>query len=379
MPTIVHIIGGLNLGGAERMLQRLVIAHSKQADVKTIVISLTDLGIIGKELQEQNIRVETLNIKHIIPFIFALPRLVFLLRRLKPDLVQTWLYLADFLGGIAAKLAGVRAIVWNIRCAHFGSKAMTGRLVKINAFLSKSIPTSIITCGNEAMRYHCMLGFNKSCMTVLPNGYDLTYFNRINMHAVAPDHIKEVTQKIKIVAIGRNDLLKDYSTLLTAASYTRLVNSNIHFSIYGKNCVRDSQLLQHIKELGLSDSVSLNDEVLDVRLPLLEADLFVSSSMSEGFPNVIAEAMAMSVPCVVTDAGDAAIIVGDTGEVVPIRDPNSLSNAIVKLSKLDKVTRASLGVRARQRIVENYEIGHVAKLYLDHYLTLIQLGSHEKY
>jgi glycosyltransferase involved in cell wall biosynthesis len=373
MLTIVHVIGGLNIGGAERMLQRLVMTHREQSNINIIVISLTDLGIIGKELRASNVRVETMHINHLLPALFIIPKLVFLLRRIKPDLVQTWLYWADFLGGLSAKIAGVRAIAWNIRCTLFGSSSLTGRLVKLNAFLSNRIPTSIICCGNEAMRFHKLLGYDSERMTMLPNGYDLAYFDRPFAS------IRNTKRKIEVIAIGRNDPLKDYATLISAAEIAREQFPNIHFSIYGKNCVGDPALTNRIAELDLYDTVDLREEVTDVRVTLLEADLFVSSSISEGFPNVIAEAMAMYVPCVATDAGDAAIIVGNAGDVVPINDPRALARALVKLANLNHEARQALGSRARKQIVENFEIGYVAQHYLDHYIKLIKQGNHEKY
>ena len=130
--------------------------------------------------------------------------------------------------------------------------------------------------------------------------------------------------------------------------------------------------IKQIAELGIGSNFSLHEEVSDVRTALSKADIFVSSSVSEGFPNVVAEAMAMQVPCVVTDAGDAAIIVGNTGQVVPVSNAEALAEAIRRLARLPQAERDALGLLARKRIVENYEIAYVAQLYSGHYEATLQ-------
>ena len=365
---IAHIIGGLGVGGAERMLQRLVAQHSKQPDISIIVISMTSIGAPGKDMQAQGIRVEALNMKGLFSAVSGFAKMLCLLWKFKPDIVQTWLYWADLAGGLAAKLCRVKAVIWNIRCTHFGDGRWTGHVVRINAHLSHWLPTSIICCGYTAMNFHRDQGFNSDKMVVLPNGYDVQHFNAVKNVRRLP----ETRSKLQIVALGRMDVLKDYPTFIAAAKIALSDNKDLHFSIFGRGCVNHYSTIKQIAELGIGSNFSLHEEVSDVRTALSKADIFVSSSVSEGFPNVVAEAMAMQVPCVVTDAGDAAIIVGNTGQVVPVSNAEALAEAIRRLARLPQAERDALGLLARKRIVENYEIAYVAQLYSGHYEATLQ-------
>lgn len=367
MLKIAHIIGGLGVGGAEKMLQRLVLEHVKQPDTEVLVISMTTLGPPGHALQQAGVRVEALSMSGIFSAISGFWKLLLLLIKFRPDIVQTWLYWADLAGGLAAKLCGIKNIVWNIRCTHFGDGRWTGYVVKLNARLSCIIPRSIICCGYTALDFHRDQGFDATKMIMLPNGYDLDHFRQNRERddqSVRPDGLH-------VIAIGRMDILKDYPVLVDAAKFAIDKEATLQFTIYGRGCPDHAPLNMQIAELDIGANFRLHDEVSDVRIPLSTADIFVSSSISEGFPNVVAEAMAMQIPCVVTDAGDAAIIVGDTGQVVPVSNPAALAEGIVKIARLTDAERKKLGLRARTRISENYEIGHVAGLYLSHYRNII--------
>jgi glycosyltransferase involved in cell wall biosynthesis len=370
MTRIVHIITGLGIGGAERMVQRLVTDNRKTNDVESIVISLTSNGIIGSELRTAGFRVEVMRFGFGLSGILAFIRLTRLLRALQPDLVQTWLYHSDLIGGLAARFAGVKAIVWNIRCVEHGANRLTAKLVKLNARLSKVIPHSIICCGETAGNYHAAVGYDASKITVLPNGYDIDRF------APSQTPYKGSPHGCLIVALGRNDILKDYPNLIRAVSAAASLVPGLKCEIYGRGCRTDPSLSELVAVLGADAVISFYDEVVDVREPLAKARIFCSSSISEGFPNVIAEAMAMGVPCVATDAGDARIIIGDSGIVVPTSDHVALADALVSIAMLADNDYQTLSHGARRRIVENYEMNHVAGLYLNHYHSLIQSSNY---
>src|SRR5690554_3869677 len=112
---IIHIIIGLNVGGAELMLKRLVLASQEKGKFQHEVISLTDLGVIGCDLRKAGIPVHILNMKSVLSLLKTYFSLKKLLKQLKPDVVQTWMYHADFIGGLAAKSLGVDNIIWGIR------------------------------------------------------------------------------------------------------------------------------------------------------------------------------------------------------------------------------------------------------------------------
>ena len=364
---VVHVIGGLGVGGAERMLQRLLIAQAHNPEVENSVISLTTLGAIGAELEAAKIKVESLGLTNVLTLPRVLIGLVRRLRRLRPDVVQTWLYHADLLGGLAARVARVKNIVWNIRCTVHGDSRSTNRLIRINARLSKTVPHSIVCCGAEAMRFHQALGFRADKMIVLPNGYDMQWLD-----AGAPRCHRN---GVNIVMIGRNDVLKDYPNLLQAAAIVRNSGADVQFHIYGRGCPQDLALAAQVQSLDLTASVHFHDQITDIRPILRDADIFCSSSSHEGFPNVIAEAMAMGVPCVATDAGDAAAIIGNTGIIVPTKNPSALAQGLLVFSRQGAADRQQHGRAARQRILNRYEMGHVSNLYVAHYKMLVDKSN----
>ncbi len=347
------------------MLERLCREHRRQRLCEPVVISLSDLGAVGAHLRDQGIRVESLGMAGILGGPLALWRLVRLLRRLQPDVVQTWLYHADLIGGIAARLAGLQALVWNIRCTAFGSSQITRMLVAINSRLSNRVPASIVCCGEEAARFHAARGYDAARMTVLPNGFEVDYFSPSPQF----DH-----KGCRFLAIGRNDVLKDYPTLIRAFALVASADPDATLTIYGKGIREAHSAL--VGELGLTGRVRLQGALADVREALGVADVFCSSSTNEGFPNVIGEAMLMELPVVATDAGDSAVIVGKCGTIVPPRDSDKLGAAMLAMARLAAADRHRLGSAARARIAGNYEIGQVARLYTDHYRSLLVKESH---
>jgi Glycosyltransferase Family 4 len=175
---VLHIIVGLETGGAELMLQRLI-THQ---DIKSIttheVISLTQIGKVGILLKQRNVTVHALQMTGALSFpvvLFALRRLII---RLHPDIVQTWMYHADLLGGIAAKWAGVRHILWGVRTTNVaaGGSRSTWVVRRICAWLSYFVPDSIV-CAAEASRLaHVAIGYDTRRMHVVPNGFDMVRF-----------------------------------------------------------------------------------------------------------------------------------------------------------------------------------------------------------
>jgi glycosyltransferase involved in cell wall biosynthesis len=360
---VLHVIGHLGIGGAERMLERLCQEQLGQGLAEPVIISLTTLGDMGERMRAKGLHVEALGLAGWTDLLPAIRRLVKRIKELEPDVVQTWLYHADLVGGIAARMAGRGPVVWNIRCTAFGKSRLTGHLVRANARLSRFLPDSIICCGEEAKRFHVARGFAPERMTVLPNGFDVEQF--------VPLARPSSEGGCRFVAIGRADILKDYPTLIRAAAKVVAVCPDVRFAIYGRSIRADAAYRNLVAELGLGDRLALNDHVNDVREALQKADVYVSSSSHEGFPNVIAEAMLMQVPCVATAAGESGFIIGDTGLIVPTADPDALARAMIEMAEKSPAERATMGERARKRMIENFEIGHVARLYHDHYSKLI--------
>ena len=362
---VVHIITGLGDGGAEHTLFKIC----KYDDInKHIVISLKGSGKYFSLLKKLGIKVYCLNIKFLSIHKFFF--LIKLLHSLKPEVVQTWLVHADFIGGIAARLAGIKNIIWNIRYSNFKigkAKLTTILIIKILAKLSFLIPQSIIVNSKKAKKIFAIEGYDKKKLKFIPNGYDLSIlkFNKFKKLSFKKNfRIKKLIPLIGNVA--RYDPKKDHLNLLNALSLVRSKNIDFFCIFVGTNINNNNtDLISEIKRLKLSNFVKLlgqNDDILQIMNGL---DIHIqSSSYGEGFPNVVAEAMACETPCIVTDVGDAAFIVGKTGWVVPPRNSLELAKKIEKaLIEIGSKNWNKRCYNARLRIKKNFDISKMLKSY----------------
>ncbi len=362
---ILHIITGLGDGGAELTLYKICKYDSSN---RHIVISLKDKGKYFSLLSKLGIEVYCLNMSF-----FSIYKLFFLVKKiknLKPNVVQTWLAHADFLGGIAARLAGIKNIVWNVRYSNIEiakSKISTILIIKILSRLSYFIPISIIIVSKRAKKFYEKKGYDKKKLKFIPNGYDLSIL-KINK-TQRKFFNKKINLKKKIPLIGnvaRYNPQKDHLNLLNALSIIRSKNINFFCVLVGSNINQNNvDLVSKIKKLNLSNHIKLlgrNDNILQVMNGL---DLHVlSSCYGEGFPNVLAESMACGTPCITTDVGDSAFIVGKTGWIVPPKNPTRLSDAIEKaINEISSSRWKKRCVEARIKIKEKFSINKMLKSY----------------
>ncbi|NOS87348.1 MAG: glycosyltransferase [Methylococcaceae bacterium] len=372
---IVFIITGLHTGGAEMMLLK-VLTHLDRQRFQPLVISLTSLGALGANIAALNIPVQALQLQGKLSDLAALIRLVRLIKAFRPQLVHTWMYHADLLGGLAARLAGVKAIAWCIRNstldAH-STKRSTRLVVRVCAALSHRIPTRIISCSEQARRIHTDIGYAADKMTVIPNGFDLSRFQPDPAaYASVRKELGLPEDALIVGLIGRYDPQKNHSGFLAAASKIQAEFSHVHFVLAGKGVDHTNTALIHA---ATTAGIAANCHWLGLRtdMPRLMAALDVLASASlygEAFPNVLGEAMACGVPCAVTDVGDSAYIVGSTGQVAPAGDTAALAAAITAILALSADDRHALGQQARQRVAEHFEIAAVVRQYEDVYKQL---------
>jgi glycosyltransferase involved in cell wall biosynthesis len=209
-------------------------------------------------------------------------------------------------------------------------------------------------------------------MIVIPNGFDFSAFDRhIHSRAKARMELGFNDSEIVVGAVGRFDPLKDFHNFVTAASYLAAKRRNVKFLMVGRNIEWSNHTLRGwIEDEGLVKDFQLVGEQSDVPYFLSAMDIFCLSSVSEAFPNVVVEAMAMGLPCVVTRAGDAADILGDDEFVVPVKDSASLSEALLRMCDLTPETRRELGARGARKVREEYEIKDVRQKYEDIYAEI---------
>lgn len=329
---VAHIITGLNDGGAEAVLYRLCTSDTEN---RHVVISLMDEGKYGPLLRSAGVEVYTLGMPRGKVTIEALVRLWRLLRSVRPDVVQTWMYHADLVGGVVARLAGVSTVCWGIRHTTLEpglSSRTTIMVARICARLSRWVPRTIVACSYEAARVHQALGYAPQSFVVVPNGYDLDRFApdaRARERLRAEWNVDAHTPLIGMVA--RFDPQKDHANLLAALGLLKEQGVEFRCVLVGTGMDKTNEALaKRIAETGLDGHVYLLGRRNDIPVVMSALDVHVlSSAFGEAFPNVLAEAMACGTPCVTTDVGDAAFIVGETGWVVPPRDNRALAEALV--------------------------------------------------
>lgn len=370
---VVHVIVGLGVGGAELMLRRLVRAQRQAApDVSSTVVSLTTLGPVGQQLQADGVEVLTLGMQSPWQMPLVLWRLTRCLRQRRPDLVQTWMVHADLLGGLAARWAGVRSVVWGIRTTDFSLTPPATRLVRwVCARLSTRVPHTIVCAAEASRRAHVRAGYDAGRMVVIPNGFDLA--------ALQPDAARGrqvrrewgvADDELLVGSVGRFNRAKDQANFIAAAGRVAARHARCRFVLVGRGNTADNATLQQwSKAAGLADRLLLVGERADVPACLAAMDLFVLPSRSEGFPNVLGEAMAMARPCVSTDAGDAAWMLGEAGRVVPVGDPQALADAVDAVLCLTADERHALGQQARVRLVAEFSMERACERF-----TALQLG-----
>lgn len=358
---IVHIITGLNNGGAEGVLFRLC-THDKQN--QHIVISMMDGGKYGPLLEKNGVEVYCLSLSQGKISFKGLMNLYKLLKKFNPDVVQTWMYHADLVGGVLARLAGNKNIFWNIRHTELKkglSKKSTIYIAKISSLASYFIPKMIICCASNAAEVHQNLGYDKRKLTVIHNGFELDRFlPDETLKRLITDELSLGLSSDTIGMVGRYDPQKDHMNLMRAVDIVLKSRPELKVLLVGKDLNNsNNELLSKIKHLDLKDSIYFLDQRSDIPAIMNSLDLHVlSSAYGEGFPNVLAEAMACGIPCVATDVGDSALIVGDTGWIVPVSDSEKLANAIL-LALKEKENKQQWTLRkqaAHRRISDNFDI-----------------------
>ena len=365
--SVLCLITALYAGGAEMMLYRLM-SRLDRAKFKPQVVSMMDLGPVSEKIRALGIPVRSLGMSQGMPNPLALLKLVRWLQCDKPDVIQTWMYHADLLGSFAAKLAGNIAISWNIRHSDLSSKEskkLTRVTARLCARLSRWAPRKIVCCSESARDVHAALGYASDKMVVIPNGYDLDICKPDLAARRSVRMELEISETAPIIGlVARFDPQKDHRTFLRAAGLLHRDMPDVHFILCGEQITNQNiDLMSWINDADILDRCHLLGRRDDIPRINATFDIASLSSSTEAFPNVVAEAMSCGIPCVVTDVGDAALIVGETGMVVPPRDPTMLADAWLTMLNKDRETRLQLGLAARQRVMENYNLSQIVSRY----------------
>jgi glycosyltransferase involved in cell wall biosynthesis len=366
---LLHIITGLSTGGVEMKLFNLL-SRMRCDRFEPVVISLMNTDtMIGRRIEELGIPIYSLDMKvGMLPNPITVWRLVNIVRKMQPDLIHGWMYHGILAAEVANIFSTNQFTIWEIQTTIYSlqhEKKMSAIIIKICALLSK-LPARIVFVSQTSKLQHEALGFYTNNNCLLPNGFDTSLFSPSVESKL--DVRKELALPKESLLIGlfcRYHPMKDHANCIKAAALLLKNYPDVHFLLAGTNVTRDNQTLNElIQELGIREQIHLLGERSDITR--LSAALDIDSSSSaygEAFPMVIGEAMSCGVPCVVTDVGDSARIVDNTGYVVPPREPQALANAWQKMIELGSEGRKALGQAARKRIIENFSLDFVVAEY----------------
>lgn len=366
---VLHIITDLDNGGAESILYKLI---KLTPDIKHEVICLTSNGIYVKLIEELGVSVLCCNFKKNILDFFKLFKLFKYIYTSKSNIVQTWMYHSDFLGGILAKLSYKKNIIWGIHGPFNkqNTNIVTKFIVYANALLSYIIPNKIVIVSSHALINHKKVGYNSKKFVLINNGYSSEefYYNEQGKSLISNKYNID-SNRIILGMVARFDPYKDHDNLFKALLL--LQSSNIKFTclLIGSKMVSENLQLSNLINLyGLSNNIILVGPKFKISKYISALDIHILSSLDESFPNVLSEAMLCNIPCISTDVGDAKLIIGDTGWVVSKREPDKLYHAIleaINMINFDKLNWNLKRKHCRERIIQNFSIQFMIEKYIN--------------
>ncbi len=377
---VLHLITSLHSGGAEMMLRKLVQGMDRSRFV-CVVVSMTPGGMHAEALRQAGIAVVSLDLERGLPTPGAVARLARLCWRFRPQVIQGWMYHADALAACvravcpAARRAGW---LWNVRCSDMDFSRynpLTRLLVQGLARIS-SRPHAVLVNSWSGLQHHVALGYQPRRWAVVPNGFDLDgYRPDESAGAWLRELLGCASDAPLVTLVARVDAMKDHATFLEAVAHARRRLPALGAVLVGRGAVADHpDLAPLIARHGLAGAVHGLGERRDVARILAGSTCAVlSSAFGEGFPNVVGEAMACGTPCAVTNVGDAARIVGDTGAVVPPRDSMALAEAMVRLVAAPDLEER--GRQARQRVADRFSLPAIIRRYESIYAAVARTAA----
>ena len=364
---VLFVVTGLPVGGAEKMLLRVCRGLSPGYTPSVVVLERLSQDGLASQFHEAGIPLRSLNMKGPASVPSGVLKLAILLRRERPDVVCTWLYHADLIGTLACRLAGHRALAWNIRNSDLepSRTPLSRRLVaRANAAMSRA-PQIILCCSAAAQDIHVAFGYEASRFRLIPNGFDLSLFRPDPGARMAVRTELGVAPEAPLIGmIARFDPYKDHRSFIAAAGIVHRHHPSARFVLVGKGCEASNETLTGwIAEQGLAGTVHLLGMRTDVPRLTAAFDVATLTSWGEAFPNVVGEAMACAVPCLATDVGDAAAILGDTGLIVRPGNVDDIAEGWQRLLDLGETGRRKLGAQGRVRVQAHYELRSVLAQY----------------
>jgi len=362
---VLHVIGGLQSGGAEALLYRLV---TRQSQIHHEIIALAGPDWYSPFLEERRITVHHLNIDSPYSALRALPKLKRLIELSGADVVQSWMYSSNLLAGLFARPLGL-PVVWGIHSSTLEGTGLASRVAaKLGGRLATELTDFVINCSGRSARLHSSMGYGRVRGAVIHNGYDPSvYFPDEQLRTQTRRELGIPKGSFLIGTIGRWSDQKDHANLISAMAIARKRGVPFRCLLIGRGLTElNSDLISALDRSGCRESVILLGERADVPNLARALDLHVLSSRVEAFPNAVAESMLSGTPNVVTDVGDAQVMVGDTGWVVEPRNPEALAEGIATAFeeyRSDQDRWQQRRTAARKQIADRFTLEAMAASY----------------
>lgn len=362
-PSVLHVITTTEVGGAESQLLHLVKA---MANWRHVVVGLGPAGALAPRLAKAGATVHSLKLSSgpgaVLPGVWALARLM---RRVRPSVVQSWMYHADLLATLAAPWAASPPVCWGVRCSDMDlSLYSAGTRLTVKACAVLSAKAGAIAANSAAgAEYHVSLGYPRAKFSVIPNGFDTVRFAPdAAVRRAARDELGLGGGDMLVGLCARLDAMKDQPGFLEAAARLARGLPRVHFVLLGLGVEEGAPELAAALEEPLAGRCHLLGRRSHPERWYNAMDLHVSASaFGEGLSNAVGEAMACGTPNVVTDVGDSAALVGNTGLVAGPGDPDALAAAMEEVLSLPADRRFYLGRLARARIEAGYSLEAMAQ------------------
>ena len=374
---IAHVITGLGKGGAEGVLYRIL---SYENQFEHIVINLGKEDFYSKEIKNLNIKVFNLNLKNFIFFPFSLLNLFLIIKREKPDLIHTWMYHADLIGGIIGRLGGCKEIIWCVRNSNIDKKftpGLTRVVIKFCSLISNFIPSKIVYCSKNSARLHEKMGYPASKSVIIHNGVNYNFFKPINNIKKNILRILKISpEKFILGLVSRWNPQKDLENFISTMGNLKSENFyNWHLIMVGENIdINNGRLTKILKKNKIFENTTLLGFKKNLISIYNSMDInLLTSAYGEAFPNVVVEAMSCEIPCIVTDVGDSKSIVENTGWVTEPKNKEKMKTTIKQAFRefQNKENWMLRKKNSRKKIIEIFSMENMIKNYQKIWKTLL--------
>jgi len=360
---IAFLVSRLDRGGTERQL--IVLARGlRERGHSVVVLVFYPGGALEGELCDAGVRVRVLHKRgrwDLARFLLDLRRVV---REERPDVLNGYLDVPNALALAARGTVRGLKVVWGLRASKVDmrcyepSERRTTALVSLALRALAGFPDLLIANSRAGAEHAASMGAPRRRTVVIPNGIDIL--------RLAPD--RDAGRRLRrqwgvargerlVGLVARLDPVKDHRTFLEAAARLAAERDDVRFVCVGDGDPAYGREMQELtRVLGVGDRLHWAGVQLDMRAVYNALDVACSSSTSEGFPNVVGEAMACGVPCVVTDVGDSGWLLGQPAFTVAPRDPVAMANRVRAVLDRDPVSLERLRTDVRQRVTANFSV-----------------------